>query len=73
MAVGSFLFLKEQIKDIIIILPACAKLTPTPPPMHGALPEAAHVAWRVLLGPTAHSGDNQKFLENGPKHQASSR
>ena len=46
---------------------ACAKLTPTPPPMHGALPQAAHVAWRVLLGPTAPSGDYEKFLENGPK------
>jgi hypothetical protein len=46
---------------------ACAKLTPAPPPMHGALTEAAHVAWRVLLGPTAPADDYQKFLENGPK------
>jgi hypothetical protein len=44
---------------------ACEQLTA--PPLHGALPEATHVAWRVLLGPTAASGDYDKFLEKGPK------
>jgi len=44
---------------------ACAQLSQLP--MHGGLPEAAHVTWKVILGPKAPSGDFEKFLEAGPK------